>query len=369
MSLSSSFKRDNNELATYKSFRQFPHLHTSMREISAFLGHTTPIQFQQNRNSIFKSTNKMKELTKSVLPEIHYLNDFKNEVLTSHSRNKYLDPIKVASKIDNPDIKDPLLSAKSKLTKFSLSYNSRSEFPLMAGFADKYMTRDYFKAQIKTCLHIHLSPSEENSLFDHFQPRENDTIDGIHFVRFLIRLGNEERKRLRIELQEKSSRRLKQENNAKISENEKYIRIIFDIFHSFNRMAKQELLQISYDYSNEDKKNVINYLNQAALRFEEASDVSKLGFGSFLRPIEFILQIEKTLQLKLNPRESGALIDYFRDEDQVYIDGVTFCKKFGRIRSEAWQRHHRTQRDLALKALKLRELGQNVDNYFPVLGR
>ena len=115
---------------------------------------------------------------------------------------------------------------------------------------------------------------------------------------------------------------------------------------------------------------MLRRLDQAALKFEEASDIGKFGFGSFLRPIDFKTQVEKTLQCKFSAAETGALIDHFRgDTGDEYIDGIAFAKKFGRIRSEAWRRHHQNQRVLAEKNLRLRQMGQAVDNYFPVLGR
>ena len=115
---------------------------------------------------------------------------------------------------------------------------------------------------------------------------------------------------------------------------------------------------------------MLRQLKLAALKFEEASDIGKFGFGSFLRPIDFKVQVERTLQCRFTPAESGALIDHFRsDASDHYIDGIAFGKRFGRIRSEAWRRHHQSQRVLAEKNLKLRRMGQTVDNYFPVLGR
>ena len=138
----------------------------------------------------------------------------------------------------------------------------------------------------------------------------------------------------------------------------------------FVRKLQLELQQISFEYTNEERESMLRQLNHAALKFEEASDIGKLGFGSFLRPIDFKTQVEKSLQCKFTPSEAGALIDHFRsDPGEEYIDGVAFGKRFGRIRNEAWRQHHQNQRALAEKNLKLRRMGQTVDNYFPVLGR
>ena len=217
----SSFE-SSHDLSTYRSFRQFPQLHTSMREISSLLRNSAPHSLQKSSCSKAKLATSLKDFTKSVLPEIHHLRDFKNEVLTPHFRKSQPVPkIPTVSRIQDFS-SDPFCSAKAKLAIFSLSYHPRDEFQLLNGFSDKYMSRDYFRTQLRSCLRLNLNSFEEDALFEHFLPRANDTIDGIYFIRFLNKLRDEERKRIRNEMNRKSFIQRTQQQSLMDLEIEKY---------------------------------------------------------------------------------------------------------------------------------------------------
>ena len=220
MSLSSP--ESGTELSTYRSFRRFPQLHASMREISVLLRNSAPNTLQKSSSSKGKLTTNLKRFSKSVLPEIHHLRDFKSEVLTPHfrkslPRTRNTIPIQVQESSS-----DPISSAKLKLAKFSMSYYPRDEFQLLNGFSDKYMSRDYFKTQLRSCLRLSLTSAEEDALFEFFGPRSNDTVDGIHFIRLLSKLKDDERKRIRNDIQLKTFLQRTKQKSLRDLENDKY---------------------------------------------------------------------------------------------------------------------------------------------------
>lgn len=348
------------ELATYRTFRQFPLLHTSIREIGYVLDEKRSFK---NSKQPLKSTgriiaprptsNPLKELTRSCLPHINQLSTFRNEVLTNHFRHN---PTPAADTHSSTKLsKDPFERAKEKLTRLSLSFDSKSSFNIMSGFADKYMSNVYFKSQIKHCLFISLTADEEESLFAYFLRVGSDTIDGADFSRFLLKLGSEARQKLRDELVKKRNEEVIERKSAQMEE-------------SARRRAYEDE-HVTFRYSAEDTSTMLHKLSEAALKFEEQSDIAKLGFGAFLSPYEFKVQVEKTFGIKLSSEEAGAMTDYFKKETELYVDGIAFGKKFGRIRADAWRRHSLVQREIAKKTLKLRKMGQNVENYTQCLGR
>jgi hypothetical protein len=174
------------ELSTYRTFRQFPDLHSSVRQISHQLKTNTSNTIKKTKRIDLNtsSLNLLKELTKSALPEINYLSTFRNEILTHHKSI-------TATTIEKSDetTLDSFESAKHKLTMLALSFNSQGMFTILSGFHDTFMSFEFFQSQLKRCLHLHLSLQEDVALFEYLKHKERDTLDGTDFIRLLFKLG------------------------------------------------------------------------------------------------------------------------------------------------------------------------------------
>lgn len=185
-------------LDSYKTFRQFPLLHASLREINkshALRSSETkrvgsaagPRSTSLASASAEPRVSMLKELSRSCLAEITHLSAFRSEILSTKYRLSDAHSRAGLSARHVPV--DPFESAEQKLTKASISFNSTSAFNELSGFNDRFTTLEFFHAQVKHCLHVSLSTQEERAVFEHFRRGDETTIDGNKFIRYFFKLG------------------------------------------------------------------------------------------------------------------------------------------------------------------------------------
>ena len=203
---------------TYRSFRRFPELQASYREISQNVESLKSAAKIQRRatlhtlSSLPTSTIAVKELTRSALPEINQLSKFRNDVLSNHFKRRNSQGVGVIGSstrlheknTDTAPAKVPadcLSSAEDKLTKHLLaSSKDLSSTGAMAAFDDKNVTREIFHILLKQSLRLYLTPGEEIALFRMLDPARRGCIDGRAFYLYYLKLGSEAKRRLRDEL-------------------------------------------------------------------------------------------------------------------------------------------------------------------------
>jgi hypothetical protein len=91
---------------------------------------------------------------------------------------------------------DPLTSAKTKLTKYSLSFDplEPNNQRVISGFHGQRLSRESFSLLIRQGLHISLSSNEVDALYNTMDISPDHTFDGKEFTQKFFNLGNDARR-------------------------------------------------------------------------------------------------------------------------------------------------------------------------------
>jgi hypothetical protein len=205
--------------------------------------------------SIPEVNEKMDNIRKSVLIErLNYRKSLAKE------RESFF-PL---SQIKNKVI-DPLNSARSKLTKASLCFDSRSFINSLAGFQEgEPMSKEDVDTQLKRCLQINLSTEENDALFNSMDIDNSKYIDPVEFTRYFLSLGNIARD--------------KSKQIIKIKKKRKEDLVKKEILDEMERQKRWEELSISSFVEN-DKHTAMKKLRDAAFKWD--STVDTLTTASF----------------------------------------------------------------------------------------
>lgn len=211
-----SFKVEKDH--TFKALRHFPELRHSLaditncqntqgRDFTAKFGTKKEIP----REVKLKSTHKLGTLAQSSLGEITALTSFRRVLAAERSRQRD----EISQTFTQPKTLSPLASANERLTKASLSFDSRCMINVLDGFQGcSELTKKEFEVQLRRCLNILLSPAEFDALFISMDVNNSNTIDAVEFTRYFFKLGNDARDVIRQKV-----RKMK-ENEKKIKKRE-----------------------------------------------------------------------------------------------------------------------------------------------------
>ena len=194
---------------TFRSLRHFPEIaksipstalsiETRTLETSAL---TKTRERSQKKTTLkkatsLKSTHYLDALCKSSLDEFSTLSQFRKQIIndrekpTSHAANTFCRP---SSKIEA----DPLLTGNAKLTKFAIRHDSRRMNTDLEGFHGHSLDKEQFDYQLKRCLTIYLTRHELDAVFQHIDADNSQLLDGVEFLRYFFRLGQDARDRMR----------------------------------------------------------------------------------------------------------------------------------------------------------------------------
>jgi Ca2+-binding EF-hand superfamily protein len=108
------------------------------------------------------------------------------------------------------------------------------------------------------------------------------------------------------------------------------------------------VVEVDYDYTEEIKKGALDKLTYAAYKYDRLmpGTVQLNAFdGSIMTPKVFKEQLKHVFNIKLNPKELGALMNYFDRDASGVINCAEFLVTFYRIGFEERSKHLRKERD------------------------
>lgn len=316
---------------TYKSFRHFPELRMSAFDIdhmktkrSSNLERSKPT-INITRKLTKRSTHQLDALSKSSLDEIgSSLSDFrkillenrkKNQILLPGERSRAL-PMPSSSGLDGDSMisslqsggasgniqpyeeftGEPVEIANQKLTKVSISFDALSYNSHLAGFAGAKLTKQEFETQLRRCINVNLKKVELDALFLQMDEDGSGLIDGVEFVRYFFRLGNEARWKMLMDTKDIRAKRAEEKKKRKIEEAEK--------------LKKWEAEQVT-EFTAEDYESAMHKLADAAFRWDPHNYIqcaAIAGFEAFLSPYEFKMQVERSFNLRLSGAEVRKIL-------------------------------------------------------------
>lgn len=404
----------------FRVFRHFPELRKSVPALKT-------LQLEKGRNwkdlqqpknempreILHKSTHKLDELKKPATMDASLLSDFRKVLFEGRSkRMQSLSLVQMDEPLPTHHRKSPtnlprsragtadgdqsvgsastiacLRSANEKLTKLSVSYDSRDPVSYLLGFEGLALDKQELNVQLRRCLNIWLTKEELDALFESMDSDNSNLIDGVEFVRYFFSLGNKARGKINRELSNKL-KKLSQE--AKLLEVEK-----------LEKLKKWESEQIAHSTA-EESEHAMEKLAYAALRCDPSGFISHIklqGFEKYLSPFEFKQQLEKSFDIRLTPGEvskrsnffffftfffcidyccwfiiiikSGALLKKYSTLPGEYcVDGHLFLCQFYVFQQEAWKKHKREMEVYAKRKERVNAMGQRMDTMLPkYLGR
>jgi len=277
----------------FRTLRRFPAISKSLpnarESVSQLKGSTTITKFgtKTSRKRQLKSTHRLEELCKSSLTESGTLSQFRKQII--NDREKPPNPFAEYLPKRVPPVNDPLKTGNAKLTKFAIRYDSRRMNNDLEGFHGLVLDKDAFDYQLKRCLSIYLTKDELDALFVYIDTDKGGTIDGVEFLRYFFKLGQDAKEDLRMkmlataaEMEKEKARKLALEKKQIIEANNK----------------------LNVEYTEEHAQSATEKLNRAAFLFQgNSTSVEFRDVGSKLAPVEFKLFLEKTFNFRLSTPE------------------------------------------------------------------
>ena len=185
----------------YRTLRRFPAISKSVAATRAAVDgiKTTTIITKHGkakpRKRQYQSTHRLKDLCKSSIGEVDStLSNFRKQVINDRPRPE---PDTISLSLSSEQDTDPLTTGNAKLTKFAIRYDSRRMNNDLAGFHGHALDKPSFDYQLKRCLSIYLTKPELDALFLFIDTDKGGTIDGVEFLRYFFKLGQDARDRIR----------------------------------------------------------------------------------------------------------------------------------------------------------------------------
>ena len=185
---------------TFRSLRHFPEISKSIPNttncIETRILHTSLSKTQskksksKKKSTSLKSTHYLDALCKSSLNEFSTLSSFRKQIINDREK-----PSVCTSKPKSKS-SDPLETGNAKLTKFAIRHDSRRANNDLEGFNGHTLNKEEFDYQLKRCLTIYMTREELDAVFAHMDTDKSDSIDGVEFLRYFFKLGQDARDRM-----------------------------------------------------------------------------------------------------------------------------------------------------------------------------
>jgi Ca2+-binding EF-hand superfamily protein len=213
---------------------------------------------------------------------------------------------------------DERKSALDKMTAAAFQYDKQMPGCVqLNAFDGASMSPKIFKEQLKHVFGIVLSPQELGALMNFFDRDGDGMINCAEFLVAFFRMGFEERTKF-----VRNERSKKQKIKAEKERLEKEAKELLE---------QQNKMQVSYNYTEEDKVSAFTKLRDAARLYDRTlpGAVSMSGFdGAFMEPHVFKEQLRRVFNLKISAGELGVLMHTFDDDGDGTINCAEFTKNF-----------------------------------------
>lgn len=295
----------------FKSFRQFPELRMSSKEVEEMklrkhkergaIMRTTPL--------VLKSTHRLDELSRSSLDEVSsVMTDYRKILMENRRANREplfdsslggLDDASASFSLSaaGSTKTDPLINLSSieradhKLTKISISFDAKSYNSHLNGFQGSKLKKHEFETLLRRCLNIVLTKAELDALFAKMDVDGSGMIDGVEFIRYFFALGNAARWKMQLETVTIRAKKLEMMKRRRQEEEAK--------------IKAWEASQIA-KYSDEDRETALQKLQSLSITIDTLDDLDSLvlrGFSALLTPYQFKVQLSKAFGLRLTHAE------------------------------------------------------------------
>ncbi len=244
--------------------------------------------------------------------------------------------------------------AMEKIRVAAVKYNKTHPSALnLDGFEAKYLSAGVYREMMKRTFNVKLDPLELAAVVKKFDTAENGSVDTTEFLKEFNRLGFMEKSKVRVEqLERQRSLIAAAEEEAESKEREKEDRMAYDV---------------DFEYEQEDRDSALAKMTAAATKYDKShpSSVGLDGFmGRFVTPGMFKELLRRTFNLKLLPKELGALVQHFDKDGAGTVDCSEFLNVFFKLgydercrwHSEQIQKQRKASADR--KAEELRKLNQ-----------
>lgn len=188
---------------TFRTLRHFPAIAKSVSNtvVCVHENKVSLVVEKKSRSSKQrKSTHRLESLCKSSIGEFNSLSSFRKQIINERHK-PHRDTLKLPPRLSAKELaaEDHLQNANDKLTKFSISYDSRKANNDLNGFQNEVLTKEELNIQLKRCLTIYLSDEELDALFINMDADGSGLIDGVEFTRYFFKLGQDARFRMQSE--------------------------------------------------------------------------------------------------------------------------------------------------------------------------
>jgi Ca2+-binding EF-hand superfamily protein len=195
-----------------------------------------------------------------------------------------------------------VVSAEQKLldaaVKFDKSASSGSVG--LSAFDSQKLSYGNFREVLKLCFGLKLNNRELTSLAVKFDPESSGSVNSTQFLHFFLKLGIDERSRLR---------------NAQLAQNrEKLLLLRAEEDEKLKIASKVNEIEIDFDVSNEIKDRAFEKLTAAAARYDpyHPASIPATAFDcKVMGPATFRDMARRTFNLNLSTKELGAIFTNF----------------------------------------------------------
>jgi Ca2+-binding EF-hand superfamily protein len=226
-----------------------------------------------------------------------------------------------------------LENAMEKIKMAAIKYNKNHPSALnLQGFEGKFLSAGVYREMVKRTFNVKLSPHELAALVKKFDTAENGTVDTTEFLRIFFKLGFHEKGKIRTEQLERQRF------------------LISDAHEEQDRKEKEKedkgLYSVDFDYDEDDRDTALGKMTVAASKYDKnhPSSVGLDGFsGKFVTPVVFKELLRRTFNLKLLPKELGALVQHFDKDGEGTVDCTEFLNVFFKLGYDERCRWHSDQ--------------------------
>jgi len=208
--------------------------------------------------------------------------------------------------------------AITKLAVKAMKYNKDKDGPFMRAFNSVSLELPYFRTMLKRVFDLDFQEDEFQEVSTLFDRHGNGTIDGTEFLTCFKLLGALAKKK------HKSGLRIAEDAIAEKAKQDAELR-------KAQLLAKSEG-KVDHTYTSADYDEAMSKHNRAARKFDKTGGASLAGFDQkFVSPGTFRELVKLTFNLILNPKELGAIVDYYDPDRSGIIESNKFLQQFLRL--------------------------------------
>lgn len=194
------------------------------------------------------------------------------------------------------------VSAIHKMTIASTKYDKTSPgAQSLEGFECESLTPGEFVNLIRRVFNITFTSTELGYVVKKYDTKDVGNVTCKAFLIDFMKYGQENRHKAHIQQLEQQKMLTKKAEQEHVKRME--------------QVKESIILNIDYEFAEEDLKNALAKLTEASIRYDSARGVSLTSFEpATLSPREFMKGLRKTFNINLPPKELGALVIHF-DKD------------------------------------------------------